>query len=188
MDSLTRMANAQREIGLSAGEPPATRGYPPSVFTTLPRLLERAGCSRGGSITGVYSVLVEGDDLNEPVADAARSALDGHLILSRSLATRGHYPAIDPLASVSRLATDVAPPELRRAAVHLASLLAVYRDAEDLVNVGAYVKGANPEIDLAISARPAIMEFLRQDTAERTEFGETVRRLVDLAARFGRTP
>lgn len=186
MDSLTRMANAQREIGLSAGEPPATRGYPPSVFATLPRLLERAGCSRGGSITGIYSVLVEGDDLNEPVADAARAALDGHLVLSRALATRGHYPAIDPLASVSRLAADVAPPELRRAAVQLASLLAVYRDAEDLVNVGAYVKGANPEIDLALTARPAIMEFLRQDVAEHAGFGETVRRLVELAARFGR--
>jgi flagellum-specific ATP synthase len=181
MDSLTRMANAQREIGLSAGEPPATRGYPPSVFATLPRLLERAGSSGGGSVTGIYSVLVEGDDLNEPVADAARSVLDGHLVLSRSLAHRGHYPAIDTLGSVSRLMADVAGPEHRRAAATLASLLAVHREAEDLINVGAYVKGANPEIDRAVAARPAILAFLRQEVDERSEFPEAVRRLIELA-------
>ena len=188
MDSLTRMANAQREIGLSAGEPPATRGYPPSVFATLPRLLERAGSSKGGSVTGIYSVLVEGDDLNEPVADAARSVLDGHLVLSRSLALRGHYPAIDTLASVSRLMSDVATPGHRRAAAGLASLLAVHRDAEDLVNVGAYVKGANPEIDRALAARPSILEFLRQDIEERADFVDSVRRLGELAAANGFRP
>jgi flagellum-specific ATP synthase len=181
MDSLTRMANAQREIGLSAGEPPATRGYPPSVFATLPRLLERAGSSNGGSVTGMYSVLVEGDDMNEPVADAARSVLDGHLVLSRSLALRGHYPAIDTLASVSRLMSDVATPEHRKAAAKLASFLAIHREAEDLINVGAYVAGANPEIDRALAARPAILEFLRQDVDERADFTESVRRVVDLA-------
>jgi len=185
MDSLTRMANAQREIGLSAGEPPATRGYPPSVFATLPRLLERAGSSNGGSVTGIYSVLVEGDDLNEPVADAARSVLDGHLVLSRSLAVRGHYPAVDTLASVSRLMSDVASPEHRRAAARLASFLAVHKDAEDLINVGAYVKGANPEIDRALAARPAILGYLRQDVEECAEFGDSVRRLVELAAANG---
>ena len=188
MDSLTRMANAQREIGLSAGEPPATRGYPPSVFATLPRLLERAGASRGGSVTGIYSVLVEGDDLNEPVADAARSVLDGHLVLSRSLALRGQYPAIDTLASVSRLMSDVAAPEHRKAASCLASLLAIHREAEDLVNVGAYVRGANPEIDRALAARPAILEFLRQDVGERADFGDSIRRLVDMAAAQGARP
>ena len=188
MDTLTRMAHAQREIGLSAGEPPATRGFPPSVFAMLPRLLERAGRSREGSITGLYGVLVEGDDLNEPVADAARSVLDGHLVLSRALANRGHYPAIDPLGSVSRVMGDVVTPAHRRAAVRLASLLAVHRDAEDLVNVGAYVRGANPEIDAALAARPAIHEFLRQDMSERAEFGETVRRLAELAARWGAQP
>src|SRR5688572_2544238 len=181
MDSLTRLANAQREIGLSAGEPPATRGYPPSVFATLPRLLERAGTSRGGSVTGIYSVLVEGDDFNEPVADAARSVLDGHLVLSRALAVRGHYPAIDTLGSVSRLMSDVATPEHRRAAARLASHLAVYREAEDLIHVGAYVAGANAEIDRAVAARPAILEFLRQDVEERADFETSVRRLKDLA-------
>ncbi len=185
MDSLTRMANAQREIGLSAGEPPATRGYPPSVFATLPRLLERAGSSRGGSVTGIYSVLVEGDDLNEPVADAARSVLDGHLVLSRSLAMRGQYPAIDTLASVSRLMSDVAAPEHRQAAARLASLLAIHRDAEDLVNVGAYLKGANPEIDRAIAARPAILQYLRQDVGESADYNESIRRLVELSAAHG---
>ena len=182
MDSLTRMASAQREIGLSAGEPPATRGYPPSVFATLPRLLERAGASSGGSVTGIYSVLVEGDDLNEPVADAARSVLDGHLVLSRSLALRGHYPAVDTLASVSRLMSDVATPEHRRAASTLAGLLAVHREAEDLLNVGAYVKGANPEIDRAIAARPAILAFLRQGVEERADFSESVKRLIEMAS------
>jgi flagellar biosynthesis/type III secretory pathway ATPase len=182
------MANAQREIGLSAGEPPATRGYPPSVFATLPRLLERAGSSKGGSVTGIYSVLVEGDDLNEPVADAARSVLDGHVVLSRSLALRGHYPAVDTLASVSRLMSDVASPEHRRAAAHLASLLAVHKDAEDLVNVGAYVKGANPEIDRALAARPEILNYLKQDVDEGAEFGDSVRRLIDLAAAQGSRP
>jgi FliI/YscN family ATPase len=188
MDTLTRMAHAQREIGLSAGEPPATRGFPPSVFATLPRLLERAGRAREGSITGLYAVLVEGDDLNEPVADAARSVLDGHLILSRALANRGHYPAIDPLGSVSRVMGDVVTPEHRRAAARLASLLAVHREAEDLVNVGAYVRGANPEIDAALAARPAIHEFLRQEKSEGAEFGETVRRLESLAARWEAKP
>jgi flagellum-specific ATP synthase len=178
------MANAQREVGLSAGEPPATKGYPPSVFAQMPRLLERAGRSGKGSITGFYTVLVEGDDANEPVADAARSILDGHVWLSRDLAHRGHYPAIDPLQSVSRLMNDVSPPEQVDAALRLRSLLAAYHDAEDLINVGAYVKGSNPEIDLAVQSRAAIQKFLRQGTAERTTLEASRKALLDLARSF----
>ena len=186
MDSVTRMANAQREIGLSAGEPPATKGYPPSVFALLPRLLERAGRSGKGSITGFYTVLVEGDDVNEPIADAARSILDGHVWLSRDLAVRGHFPSIDPLQSVSRLLNDVASREQVEAARRLRALLAAHRDAEDLINVGAYVKGSNPEIDLAVQCRPAIQKFLRQDITELSTFEATRGALLDLAKTFGK--
>jgi FliI/YscN family ATPase len=185
MDSITRMANAQREVGLSAGEPPATKGYPPSVFAQMPRLLERAGRSGKGSITGFYTVLVEGDDVNEPIADAARSILDGHVWLSRDLAVRGHYPSIDPLQSVSRLMTEVATPEQSEDAQRLKALLAAWRDAEDLINVGAYVKGSNPEIDAAVRARPAILKFLRQGVTERATFEESRRALAELAKSFG---
>lgn len=184
MDSITRMAHAQREIGLSAGEPPATKGYPPSAFALLPKLLERAGRSDRGSITGFYTVLVEGDDRHEPVADAARAVLDGHVWLSRDLALRGHYPAIDPLESVSRLMPDVATADHRGAAEAVRRLLAVYRDAEDLVSVGAYARGSSPEIDLALRARPEILGFLRQGIGERAPWEETRERLVALARGF----
>jgi FliI/YscN family ATPase len=186
LDSVTRMANAQREVGLSAGEPPATKGYPPSVFALLPRLLERAGRSGKGTITGFYTVLVEGDDANEPIADAARSILDGHVWLSRDLAVRGHYPSIDPLQSVSRLLNDVATREQIEAATRMRALLAAYREAEDLINVGAYVKGSNPEIDLAVRCRPAIQKFLRQGIQELTTLEATRASLLDLARSFGK--
>jgi flagellum-specific ATP synthase len=182
MDSLTRMANAQREIGLSAGEAPATKGYPPSVFAQMPRLLERAGRAERGSITGIYTVLVEGDDVSEPVADTARSILDGHVWLSRELAHRAHYPAIDVLGSVSRLTRDVAPPDVVDAASRLRGLLAAHRNAEDLINVGAYVKGSNPEIDLAIRELPAIQAFLRQRVEETPTLEQTRAALLALAA------
>lgn len=182
MDSLTRMANAQREVGLSSGEPPATKGYPPSVFAQLPRLLERSGRSARGSITGFYTVLVEGDDPQEPIADAARSILDGHIWLSRDLAVAGHFPSIDPLESVSRLMTEVASEEQVEAAARVRALLAAYRQAEDLIQVGAYVKGSNPEVDLAIAARPAILRFLRQPAREQAPIEATWRALAELAA------
>ncbi len=184
MDSITRMANAQREVGLSAGEPPATKGYPPSVFAQMPRLLERAGRSGKGSITGFYTVLVEGDDVNEPIADAARAILDGHVWLSRDLAVRGHYPAIDPLQSVSRLMTEVATPEQSESSQRLKALLAAWRDAEDLINVGAYVKGSNPEIDTALRVRPAILKFLKQGVTERSTVEESRRALLELSRSF----
>ncbi|MBV8256453.1 MAG: FliI/YscN family ATPase, partial [Actinobacteria bacterium] len=166
MDSLTRFAMAQREIGLAIGEPPATRGYTPSVFALLPRLLERAGTSDRGSITGLYTVLVEGDDMNEPIADAARSILDGHAVLSRRLAHRGHYPAIDVLESVSRLDRELVSPEVFRAAQVLRELLALHREKEDLIQIGAYGYGTDPQLDRAIDLRPAIDGFLRQAVEE----------------------
>jgi flagellum-specific ATP synthase len=168
MDSLTRAAMAQREVGLSAGEPPATRGYPPSVFALLPRLLERAGPGTVGTITGLYTVLVEGDDHNEPIADAARSILDGHVVLTRKLATAGHFPSIDVLESVSRVANAVTSREQRFAATELRRMLAAYRDVRDLVEIGAYVPGTNPDADRAHELMPAINAFLRQDLDERT--------------------
>jgi flagellum-specific ATP synthase len=167
MDSVTRFATAQREIGLAIGEPPATRGYTPSVFALLPRLLERAGTSQRGSITGLYTVLVEGDDMNEPVADAARSILDGHCVLSRDLAHRSHYPAIDVLESVSRLAGEIVGDDIRDAGAWLREVLAVYRSKEDLITVGAYVRGSDPRVDEAIERVPAIDAFLRQTPHER---------------------
>ncbi len=174
MDSVTRFAMAQREVGLAIGEPTTTRGYTPSVFALLPKLLERAGTSRHGTITGLYSVLVEGDDQNEPIADAVRSILDGHIVLSRKLASANHYPAIDVLQSVSRVMPDVVDANHLSAASAIRDLLAVYRDAEDLVNIGAYVPGSNPRVDLALSKIEAIRHFLRQGIFESADFGETV--------------
>jgi flagellum-specific ATP synthase len=163
MDSVTRFCMAQREVGLSAGEPPATRGYPPSTFALLARLLERAGSTRRGSITGLYTVLVDGDDMNEPVADAARGILDGHVVLSRRLAQAGHFPTIDVLDSVSRVVGAITSPEQRAAAVALRQLLAAHRDARDLIDIGAYVPGSNPVVDRAVALEPSINAFLRQD-------------------------
>jgi flagellum-specific ATP synthase len=168
MDSLTRYAMAQREIGLSAGEAPATRGYPPSVFALLPRLLERAGAGERGSITGLYTVLVEADDLNDPIGDAARSILDGHIALSRQLANSGHFPSIDVLASVSRVATALLDPGQLELAAEVRSLLAAYRDARDLVDIGAYVPGSNPLVDRALHLKGDVDGFLRQPIHEIT--------------------
>jgi len=182
MDSITRFAMAQREIGLAVGEPPTTRGYTPSVFALLPRLLERAGTARQGSITGIYTVLVEGDDMNEPIADAARSILDGHIVLSRDLANRGHYPPVDVLASVSRLMTEITTAEHQRLAMRFRSVLAAYTQAEDLINIGAYVHGSNPRIDEALMLIDRIRAFLRQGSDERATFEET---LAGLATIFG---
>jgi len=162
MDSLTRFAIAQREIGLAAGEPPTTRGYPPSVFALLPRLVERAGRSPRGSITAFYSVLVEGDDTSEPVSDTVRGLLDGHIILSRRLASQAHWPAIDVLESISRLFPEITPPEQQAAAQTIRELLAAYRDHEDLISIGAYRQGANPTVDAAIAMRDEINRYLRQ--------------------------
>lgn len=169
MDSLTRFAMAQREIGLSAGEPPATRGYPPSVFGEMPKLLERAGAGETGSITGLYTVLVEGDDLQDPIGDTARSILDGHIVLSRKLATAGHFPTIDVLESASRVANRVTTSEQRSLATQLRRLMAAYRDARDLIDIGAYVPGSNPEVDRAIALNEGIDLFLRQDITELTD-------------------
>jgi len=180
MDSVTRFAMAQREVGLTAGEPPATRGYPPSVFALLPKLLERAGLAEQGSITGLYTVLVDGDDHNEPIADAVRGILDGHIVLSRDLAMQNHYPAIDILQSVSRVMTDVATPEHRRLAARLREHLAVYQEAKDLIDIGAYVQGSNPRIDAAIAHYEAIRGFLRQGVEEKSTFASTVAALAQV--------
>jgi flagellum-specific ATP synthase len=174
IDSLTRFAMAAREIGLARGEPATTKGYTPSVFAELPNLLERAGCLGTGSITGVYSVLVEGDDLEDPIADALRAILDGHVVLSRELAERGHFPAVDPLASVSRTTEVVASPEHRALASRLRRLMAAYRDAQDLIQVGAYAAGSDADVDAAIARRSAIETFLRQDTRTRRTIAESL--------------
>ena len=166
MDSVTRVAMAQREIGLASGEPPTTKGYTPSVFAILPKLLERAGKTKKGSITGLYTVLVDNDDMNEPIADAVRSILDGHIVLSRRLAHRNHYPAIDVLQSVSRVMPKIVSNEQRAIATKARELLATYREAEDLINIGAYVKGSNPKIDEAIKKNPDLESFLIQDLNE----------------------
>lgn len=174
VDSLTRFAMAQREIGLSVGEPPATKGYTPSVFSLLPKLLERSGSLEGsGSITGLYTILVEGDDFNEPIADAARSILDGHITLSRDLANKNHYPAVSLLESVSRVMIDIVDEDHRTTANRLLNILATYKKAEDLINIGAYVKGSNPEIDYAIEMIEKVNAFLRQDIGEKVDFEET---------------
>jgi len=178
MDSLTRFAQAQREIGLAAGEPPATKGYCPSVFSLMPRLIERLGCSKSGSITGILTVLVENDDLADPVADSARSLLDGHIVLSRKLAERNHYPAVDILQSVSRLMPAVTSSEHRLAAQKLKEIYAIYIDAEDLINIGAFSPGSNRRIDGAVALIDRIRSFLIQPVRERTNFSETVRRLT----------
>ncbi len=185
MDSLTRVAMAQREIGLAIGEPPTTKGYTPSVFALMPRLLERAGNSDRGSITGLYTVLVEGGDLDEPVSDTARSILDGHIVLSRDIATRGHYPAVDVLESVSRVKNDVITKEQKAAAAEILELMAVYRDSEDLINIGAYAQGSSPKVDRAIARIEAINQFLRQDMMERSSFEETVTALGKLTGEAG---
>lgn len=175
VDSITRFAMAQREVGLAIGEPPTTKGYPPSVYSLLPKLLERAGTSANGSITGIYAVLVEADDLNDPVGDAVRSILDGHIALSRDLATRNHYPAIDVNESVSRCMIDITGEEHRRLAGELRNILATYRDAEDLVNIGAYVAGSNPDIDRALRLMPQVRAFLRQGLYEESPFTDIER-------------
>ena len=174
MDSVTRLAMAQREVGLAAGEPPATRGYPPSVFALLPRLLERAGNAEQGSITAFYTVLVEGDDLNEPISDTVRGILDGHIVLARTLADRGHYPAIDVLASVSRLMPSLVTPDHRALASDVRELLAAYESARDLIDIGAYVHGTNPTVDRALGLMPEIRGFLQQKPEERATFAETI--------------
>lgn len=185
MDSVTRFAWAQREVGLAAGEPPTRNGYTPSVFAKLPQLMERAGMGASGSITGLYTVLVDGDDLNEPVADAVRSILDGHVVLSRDLAVRNHYPPIDVLKSVSRLMSQIATPEHRDASGRLRKLVADYEEAADLINLGAYEHGSNADIDASIAARHGIQAFLQQGAEERADYDEMVGRLqsvVELGA------
>lgn len=180
MDSVTRFAMAQREIGLAVGEPPTTRGYTPSVFAILPKLLERSGTSDLGSITALYTVLVEGDDMTEPVTDAVRGILDGHIILSRQLASQNHYPAIDILGSVSRVMTEIVSPEHRKAASALRNVLASYREAEDLINIGAYEPCSNPKIDYAISKIADVNDFLMQDVYEKVDYDQTVKKLLSL--------
>jgi flagellum-specific ATP synthase len=183
MDSLTRFAMAQREIGLAAGEPPTTKGYPPSVFALLPRLVERTGRSAKGSITAFYSVLVEGDDTNDPVADTVRGLIDGHCVLSRRIAGRGHYPAVELLESISRLMNDIVPAEHRAAAQTIRELLAVYRDHEDLISIGAYRQGANPTVDMSIAMRDEILRFLRQAVDEKSSVEQARSELLALAKR-----
>jgi flagellum-specific ATP synthase len=185
MDSLTRVAMAQREIGLSVGEPPATRGYPPSTFSLLARLLERAGTAEIGSVTGIYTVLVDGDDHNEPIADAARSILDGHVVLDRKLAVLGHFPSVDALASISRVASRVNTPEHSRAAVALRRVLAARKSAQDLLDVGAYHQGSNPLVDAAVAHEAAINAFLQQGMDEQTAFDASWQWLDALTASFG---
>ena len=180
VDSLTRFSMAQREIGLASGEPPVSRGYPPSVYSEMPRLLERAGRAARGSITGLYTVLVDGDDFNEPITDTARSILDGHIMLSRKLGHKNHYPAIDILQSISRCMSQIADREHKQAAGRLKSVLATYNEAEDLINIGAYKSGSNPSIDYAITKIDAVNEFLCQGVEEKFEFEETVAALEKL--------
>jgi len=180
MDSVTRFAMAQRDIGLAAGEPPTTKGYTPSVFALLPRLMERSGTSEIASITAFYTILVEGDDFNEPIADHSRSILDGHIVLSRDLAARNHYPAIDVPHSVSRLMTNLVSDEHKDAAGKLREVLARYAEAEDLINIGAYVKGSNPKIDYALSKIDQVNDLLKQGTFEKIDYDETVNRLISI--------
>lgn len=180
MDSLSRVAMAQREIGLAVGEPPTTKGYTPSVFALLPRLLERAGTSLKGSITGLYTVLVEGDDMDEPISDASRAILDGHIVLSRRLAARGQYPAIEVNESISRLRTEVVDDEQRAQSQAILEMLADYRDAEDMINIGAYVGGSNPGVDKAIEKIEAIREFLKQDIRDSAPFDDTRSKMIEV--------
>jgi FliI/YscN family ATPase len=182
MDSVTRFAMAQREIGLTVGEPPVARGYPPSVFAMLPRLLERAGTSARGSITGLYTVLAEGDDMQDPIADTVRSILDGHVVLSRTLAQENHYPAIDVLQSVSRLFTTLSSPEHLLATGVIRDAMFAYQQARDLINIGAYVAGSNPQIDRALRLQPHIQRFLRQTPDSPTPMDESIARLWSIAS------
>lgn len=184
MDSVTRFAMAQREVGLTIGEPPATRGYTPSVFALLPKLLERAGTSNSGSITGIYTVLVDGDDMNEPIADAVRSILDGHIVLDRNIAAQNHFPAIDVLGSVSRVMNEVVSPEHLQAAQNMRALMATYRDAEDLIHIGAYVKGSSKRIDAAIAKIDAINKFLCQDIFEVDTYESTIQKLAAISGKI----
>ena len=180
LDSLTRFSMAQREIGLASGEPPVTRGYPPSVYSELPKLLERAGMSSRGSITGLYTVLVDGDDFNEPITDTARSILDGHIMLNRKLANKNHYPAIDVLMSISRVMSQIVNKEHKAVAGRLKNVLATYNEAEDLINIGAYKKGSNKEIDYAIEKHEAVNSFLLQGVDDKYEFSQEIQLLNDI--------
>jgi FliI/YscN family ATPase len=183
MDSVTRLAMAQREIGLAAGEPPSQKGYTPSVFNLLPRVFERAGNFHRGSITGFFTVLVEGDDFNEPIADAVRSILDGHIVLSRALGSAGHYPAIDVLNSVSRLTSELAGAEQKVAAVKMRDAMATYERTQDLIQLGAYVAGSNPGVDAAVGVWPNLLDFLKQAPEAKAPMEETLRRMTELAQR-----
>lgn len=179
MDSVTRFAMAQREVGLAVGEPPATRGYTPSVFALLPKLLERSGTGLKGSITAFYTVLVDGDDMNEPIADAVRGILDGHIVLDRNIANKGQYPAINVLASVSRVMKEIVTQEQLDAAAHLKRMLSVYKDSEDLINLGAYQRGSNQEIDISLQYMDEILDFVKQKTNEKVTLEEAQQRLID---------
>jgi len=185
MDSLTRFAMAQREVGLSTGEPPISRGYPPSVLALMPKLCERAGNSDRGSITGIYSVLVDGDDMTELITDAARSILDGHIVLNRKIANRNHYPAIDVLASVSRVMPDVTTPEHRAVANGVRKHMEIYAGAEDFITIGAYVRGSSGAIDEAIDLHEDIDGFLRQTVEEKYSFGETIKMMKSIVGDMG---
>lgn len=182
LDSITRISMAQREVGLAIGEPPATRGYTPSVFALMPQVLERAGSNDKGTMTGLYTVLVEGDDFNEPISDTARSILDGHIMLSRDLAHKNHYPAVDVLQSISRVMPEVTSPEHRAAAGKIRNLMATYHKNEDLINIGAYVKGSDSVCDKAIQLMPAINNFLTQKVGEKFEYEETIQNLIKLVS------
>ena len=184
LDSVTRIAMAQREVGLAIGEPPATRGYTPSVFALMPKILERAGTSAKGTITGLYTVLVEGDDFNEPISDTVRSILDGHISLSREMAHRNHYPSVDILQSISRVMNDMVSKEHKAAAAKVRNLIAIYRKNEDLISIGAYVKGSDPQIDKAIKFMDEINRFLQQSVDEKCEFATTLDELAKLAAKL----
>jgi flagellum-specific ATP synthase len=180
MDSVTRFAMAQREVGLTIGEPPATKGYTPSVFAMLPRLMERSGTSEKGSITAFYTVLVDGDDMNEPIADAARGILDGHIVLSRKIAAKNHYPAIDILSSISRLMPQIADEELKTKAGELRDILATYKESEDLINIGAYQKGTNKKVDKAIELIDKVNNFLKQGMKEHSDFENTYNSILSI--------
>ena len=182
MDSLTRFSMAQREIGLASGEPPVSRGYPPSVYSEMPKLLERAGRSDRGSITGLYTVLVDGDDFNEPITDTARSILDGHIMLNRKLAHKNHYPAIDVLQSISRCMSQIVPKEHKAAAGKLKNVLATYNEAEDLINIGAYKSGSNKNIDYAIEKIDAVNDYLMQDVESKYDYEQELELLKELFA------
>ncbi len=175
---------AQREVGLAVGEPPVSRGYTPSVFAKLPKLLERAGNSDKGTISAMYTVLVDGDDLSEPITDTARGILDGHIVLSRKIANKNQYPAIDVLASVSRVMGDIVPKEHKNMANQIKSNMSTYQDAEDLINVGAYVSGSNPDIDTAIRLRKEIFNFITQDTHDKFEFDDTVEQMKEITSKI----